>query len=695
MAAAIPNVPVLVPPGGAPAVATAPHLPFGGDPGTITGWLLDATSTETSSDISRGLELGFNRLNNNIPDVGDAGHSDAIRNIVDEVIGSDTLVTYLTAINIGQESAKVTTVHSIHRYSAGFGGSNALHGKTLALLGETVGNQLPMLVKFDPDPAENFAHALAMESVIVPSDGMVDAHYALPTAGTLMAQPSVIQGASEMNLACFCPIPLAWAPYFLDFKSPHDALLMGRSLVATLSAGGERDSADPLMDWLRATCVKLGPGNVRRIRSLVSQVFEAATPDARVVTCMQKKLAPYLSPPVVAPIAPAVVPGAAPLLAAGTLAGKLGEKEYSILETSKIQAACGLTDLQWGTDLPELYSRMLEEGRTTARVKALLEDIFRPADLFSLESVQLSATDEMAKDIKNLNFGHNNDLSYESSHRGVSPFAVIGVSMATASRRRCQADRYSRTNNLTLAEVTMADTNPDPIPTDYHGTVNLLRRYTMFLQHLVGPRSDHYVEVRRITAEMNNHQQMFETLGARQIASLLWQIFLDSRRFFSAGMDVRGNLPQSLLRTAYNEIAAGIIQAHLNVPYTDLLGRDPSGETDHEGQDKGPPGERTSSESRTFRHVPPAIKAILRGVRSKHPAVTISELMAAHSPPLQYAQVKLGPNGSCMDYICFGNCKNSRCQYKHLPSASIATARAEAVARKLGVAYTAYDASMA
>ena len=56
MAAAIPNVPVFVPPGGAPAVATAPHLPFGGDPGTITGWLLDATSTETSSDISRGLE---------------------------------------------------------------------------------------------------------------------------------------------------------------------------------------------------------------------------------------------------------------------------------------------------------------------------------------------------------------------------------------------------------------------------------------------------------------------------------------------------------------------------------------------------------------------------------------------------------------------------------------------------------------
>ena len=334
---------------------------------------------------------------------------------------------------------------------------------------------------------------------------------------------------------------------------------------------------------------------------------------------------------------------------------------------------------------------MLEEGRTTTRTKALLEDIFRPVDLFSLDSVQLSATDEMAKDVKDLNYGHNNDLSYASSHRGISPFAVIGVSMATASRRRRQADRYSRTSNLTLAEVAMADSNPDPIPTDYHGTVNLLRRYTMFLQHIVGPRSAHYVEVRRITAELNNHQQMFETLGARQIASLLWQIFIDSRRFFSAGVDVRGNLPQSLLRTTYNEIAAGIVQAHLNVPYSELLGQE-SGEASY-GPETGSAGERTSTESRTFRHVPAAIKAILRGARSKYPAITIAEIMAAHSPPLQYSQVKLGPNGSCMDYLCFGNCANSRCSYKHVATASIATSRAETVAPKLGAAYTAYDAS--
>jgi hypothetical protein len=52
------------------------------------------------------------------------------------------------------------------------------------------------------------------------------------------------------------------------------------------------------------------------------------------------------------------------------------EREYSQLETSKIQAVCNLANTQWNTNLPELYPWMLEEGCTMTRVKALLENIF-------------------------------------------------------------------------------------------------------------------------------------------------------------------------------------------------------------------------------------------------------------------------------------------------------------------------------
>jgi hypothetical protein len=116
--------------------------------------------------------------------------------------------------------------------------------------------------------------------------------------------------------------------------------------------------------------------------------------------------------------------------------------------------------------------------------------------------------------------------------------------------------------------------------------------------------------VRQSAAELCHRQDIFKNLEARQIASLLWQIFMDARRFFSAGIDIRGNLPQSLLRNTYNKIATGIVQAHLNVPLAQLLGQD-SGEASHSPDTGAGEGSRTRPEPRTFWHVPAAIKTIL------------------------------------------------------------------------------------
>jgi hypothetical protein len=301
----------------------------------------------------------------------------------------------------------------------------------------------------------------------------VDTYFARATATNLMPRPQVAQGGMLTNLANLCPIPLAWAPYFMDFKTPHEALGMGRRLVATLTSADDQTRADPILDWLQGTCVRLGAGQDDRIHSTMDQDFESTAPDARVILWMKTRVSQYQKDPPLSPPAGVAGGGGGGVLPPGTLAPRAGEKEYSQLETSKIQAACGLTDAQWATDLPELYTRMLEEGRTTARVKALLEDIFQPDDIYSLSSVHMTVADKMAKDIKEINFGYNNDLSYNMCHRGISPFTVIGVSMATASRRRRQADRFMRTSNLTLAEVTLADTTPNLIPTKYHGLTKL------------------------------------------------------------------------------------------------------------------------------------------------------------------------------------------------------------------------------
>jgi hypothetical protein len=55
-------------------------------------------------------------------------------------------------------------------------------------------------------------------------------------------------------------------------------------------------------------------------------------------------------------------------------------------------------------------------------MKALLKNIFHPTnDHLSLSAVHLSVTEEMAKDIKAMNFGYSNNLSYDSSHHAGYP----------------------------------------------------------------------------------------------------------------------------------------------------------------------------------------------------------------------------------------------------------------------------------
>jgi hypothetical protein len=63
---------------------------------------------------------------------------------------------------------------------------------------------------------------------------------------------------------------------------------------------------------------------------------------------------------------------------------------------------------------------------------------------------------------------------------------------------------------------------------------------------------------------------------------------MDARRFFSTGIDTRGNLPVSLLRTAYNEVAIGI------------MGQDAAGDRPSPRESRSSGATSGNQESRTF-----------------------------------------------------------------------------------------------
>ena len=91
--------------------------------------------------------------------------------------------------------------------------------------------------------------------------------------------------------------------------------------------------------------------------------------------------------------------------------------------------------------------------------------------------------------------------------------------------------------------------------------------------------------------------------------------------------------------------------------------------------------------------IPVAVKAALKGARTRFPNVTILDIMGAASPPLSYHQVKMGPGGSCMDYLVLGQCKNRSCTFKHSGDQVITDAQAAKAAPKLKGAYEKYAAA--
>jgi len=214
------------------------------------------------------FERSFDRLAD-VPLLGAAGHDNAMRTLTEEVVSGDTLGTYPVVSNTPNGMPRVTVLHSMARYSAGFGGQAALHGKVIGLMGEMVGDQLPPKVRFSDVATENLMHAFALENVTNQPAESVTTHYDLPNASDVMDWVPEAEGGVPTTLCCLCPIPLMWAPYFLNFKTPFEAYSMGVALVATLGNDAERNRPTPFVDWLRASTQRLGPVPLERIVSVL------------------------------------------------------------------------------------------------------------------------------------------------------------------------------------------------------------------------------------------------------------------------------------------------------------------------------------------------------------------------------------------------------------------------------------------
>jgi hypothetical protein len=115
-------------------------------------------------------------------------------------------------------------------------------------------------------------------------------------------------------------IPMAWAPYFMAAQSPEAARRTLRRLTEGHMTDLQHKHTVRVETWMRAACMRSGPIGANRYRSKLHMTWVAhrAVLDRSMARWATRKLAPFLTVPVVAPppVAPAIVP---PVRAGGAL----------------------------------------------------------------------------------------------------------------------------------------------------------------------------------------------------------------------------------------------------------------------------------------------------------------------------------------------------------------------------------------
>ncbi|KAI2497676.1 hypothetical protein MHU86_16805 [Fragilaria crotonensis] len=170
------------------------------------------------------------------------------------------------------------------------------------------------------------------------------------------------------------------------------------------------------------------------------------------------------------------------------------DKVYSPYEHERIRVSCGLTQANYEASRPPIYAAMLTEGRTVAKVEAVLQRFFAPEPT-DWDPVKVYVSTELTRDVKDLRFGYGNENTYDTCHRGITPFAVLQVSMEQQNKRRKIQERADRATHISTEDVREMEVAPGSCPSTYFTMLSLLRKYIRLLTVLFGAGCAHLSEV--------------------------------------------------------------------------------------------------------------------------------------------------------------------------------------------------------
>lgn len=697
---------------------------YAADPGTFTKWIVEDTGAATLDEKLAVLVATNARFDEIAAKVAAEQAVQAVallKELAEDVLAAEPLEMFLTVTVPEGGKVMVVTVTRLARYRPDLSVVSNWSGKVFGFLGEVEDGQLPPLVRL-PDTV-SLRQAMEPHDVLVPTWELWNAHYGVgPDRVPILGEDllmSVEDGTGRtVSLARLQYIPRAWAPYFAKAMPPESAMRMMRHLINALESDHQRNHARVLERWCAAACTRAGPVGTNRARSTlhIQWASPGAALDRSLARWAARKAAPYVT------IAPAVLAAAAPPpvgVAGVAWAGippapgylePSKDKEFSPGEQERIRLACGLVPANYELGRPPIYAAMLAEGRTIPKVEAVLHKFLSPP-IGDWDPIRIYVSTELVRDMKDLKFGWGNENTYDTCHRGISPFAVLQVSMEQQQKRRRINERAMRATHLSTEDIRSLEGDPGSCPETYHSMLNLIRRYIRLLTVFFGNGCSHLLEVQAVFQVLSDKVMVYETMSAELVAETLWQIFIDARECFSHHGPV---LPDSTLFALRDSIRNCTLKATINCPVRELLGRPPlprqvseqggsrsgeSGGSRSGDRSRGsmstlttPSGIAAVNGRRTNPAPVPEIVNIMTKFREEKPGIDMMTLMRAQK--LVMADVGLGGRGQCLDFMYFGECDRAGCSYNHAP-AKVSPGKRNDIVRKMTKAVADYIAAAA
>jgi hypothetical protein len=641
-----------------------------------------------------------------------------LRELAEDVLASEGLESFLTVTTPEGGTPTVITVSILSRFRSGMRQTSPYNGNVSGFLGEVEDGQLPLLMKL-PD-ALSLCQALAVREVVAASDEEVDVWYGegpgnprMPIQGDeLVGEFEGGLGANVNKVPLLQYMPRAWAPYFMAAQSPEAA----RRTLYRLTEGNvtdfQRQHTARLETWMRAACMRSGPVGANRYRSKLHMTWAAhrAVLDRSMSRWAARRLAPILTAPTVVP--PVAAPAMGVLGAAGDAmllppggGGGVGSAPYegretrvfSPLEHERIRlASCGLDPANYDAGRPPIYAVFLAEGRLMVKVEAVLQKFLAPAP-DDWDPICLYVSQELVRNIKeDLKLGWGNENVHDTCHRGMSPFAVLQVSVDQQTKRRKTQEQADRATYLSTEDVRALEAKPGCCPGSYYAMLTLLRRYIRLLTVLFGAGCSHLTEVQGIYQVLAEKVAVYETMSAELITEILWQVFVNTRECFS---HLGSGLPESSLYSLRHDIRGCSLRVSINCPVALLLNSPSTAVVSQAGSSSAVGGRSgygggsvgsattmsTLTGSATREPAPliggkrtnptpiPEVVAIMPFLRAKRPGVDMNALM--RSEKLTIAEIGIGGRGACLNFMYFGECARSGCSYEHGPACNVSAGK--------------------